>query len=374
MKMENVDSAQLLFRSHPFERYDRNYDVKFRDSPLNRHGKYDLAVVLGVRDGNTVSTFNPNIRSDPSYYQLNISGMDAQQYLYDLCLDMLNNKGNPDVYMSIQNVRCYPLFFTQWMQVPCASTVNASYPDTSTWLTPQRSDCCDHAVGETTYSESEFSTCLPQWSEEYGNFDTGVYWDPTSAEPRVKAVSLGMSSSESFHTTYDKSISYWDHMCRWVDDKLKGSPVHEGFFTANMELLRYQRGLLVGLKVVVPLAVTVAALVVLFMTRNVIAASSFLFTVLFVLWAISGSLQILGEKFSLFVAVVAVVGTGLAAQSASLVSLAFCEAGAGPVSIDRKEMGQDVLNELGPSSVLTTVVLCLSAVCLLGGNNFYTFA
>ena len=190
----------------------------------------------------------------------------------------------------------------------------------------------------------------------------------------MKAVSFSVESDNDFSTDYGDSIDYWDESNDWLSDKIKGTTIHSGFFTANAELLRYQRGLRVGLKLVAPLSISVSALVVMFMTRNIISGLSFLLTVLFVLWAVSGSLQILGEKFSLFTAVVATMGTGLACQSASLVSHAFCEAGSGPGTIKNVQLGQDVLIELGPSSLMTTLVLCLSSVCLLGGNNYYTFA
>jgi hypothetical protein len=374
MDMETVASAQLLFTAHPFERYDRKYALKFRNDPMNRHNKYDMAVMFGVRDHNTIKAFDPNRRDDIGFYDINITDMATQQQLYDLCEDMVAEIGNKDVVITIQNVRCFPLFFSQWMQVPCADTVDAMYPDTSTWQTPSRADCCGHLTGEVTYSEEEFSHCLYKWSQQYGGLDTGVWWDPAATTPTMLAVSVGMASRDDFSPSYDTSISYWDDTNEWVANQLKGTALHSGYFTANMELLRYQRGLLVGLKIVAPLSITVAAVVVMFMTRNAVSALSFLFTVLLVLWAISGSLQILGEKFSLFTAVVAITGTGLACQSAALVSHAFCEAGSGQGAPDNKVLGSDVLNELGPSSVMTTVVLCFSAVCLLGGNNYYTFA
>lgn len=374
MDMETIASAQLLFSSHPFERYDRKYALKFRNDPMNRHNKYDVAALFGVRDHNTIKAFDPNKRDAIGFYGINITEMSTQQLLYDLCSDMVSEIGSKDIVLSIQNVRCYPLFFSKWMQVPCGETVDNAYPDTSTWLTPNRLDCCGHRTDNVTYAEGVFSHCLDKWSQQYGGFDTGVWWDPSASSPTTLAVSIGMASRDDYSPSYDTAFNYWEDTDNWLSEKLKGTALHSGYFTANMELLRYQRGLLVGLKIVAPLSITVAAVVVMFMTRNAVSAFSFLFTVLLVLWAISGSLQILGEKFSLFTAVVAITGTGLACQSAALVSHAFCEAGAGQGVVDNKVLALDVLNELGPSSVMTTVVLCLSAICLLGGNNYYTFA
>lgn len=145
-------STQLLPRQHTFERYSLDYANAFFNSNKCETSNYDVGVVFGVLKGNNVKRFNPTKRQISEFYQLNVSDVREQQFLYDMCVDMLGKYADTNIEISIQNVACYPIFFSQWMQVPCEDTKNMPQADTVSYTTPQRTSCCGYGDSEVVYS------------------------------------------------------------------------------------------------------------------------------------------------------------------------------------------------------------------------------
>lgn len=368
--IDDVATPQLLFTLHPFELYDRKYDSKFRSSPLNLDSYFNMVVVFGVQNSNTVEPFNPSSKTSAKFSSLNISGIDQQKLMYEMCEYMINQKGRTDINVSIQNVQCYPYFFQQWMSVDCVDTRNFSYPDTTTWLTPSRSTCCGHDPTEISYPEDEFLSCAYTWSANYGNFDTGLWWNPDIEE--IIAVTIGMDSRDKFSNDYRDGLDYWDKLDLWTSNFFRSTELRKSYSTSNMALLRYQRGLTVGINVVTPLCVCIGSLVVFFMSRNIIAAFTVLVSTYLILMILGGSVVLYNERFSLFTSMCATFAMAVGCGISSFLSHSYCEAGhAGYV--DNTEIGTYLGKEVTPIIFGLTITSWLTALCLLGCGSYFTF-
>lgn len=368
--IDDVATPQLLFTSHPFELYDRNYDRKFRSSPLHLDNYFNMVVVFGVQNSNTVEPFNPSSKTSAQFNLLNISGVDQQELMYEMCDYMINEKGRTDINITIQNIQCYPYFFQQWMSVKCEETRNNSYPDTITWLTPSRSSCCGYDPSQITYPEEEFLSCIYTWSMNYGNFDTGLWWNPENEN--IIAVTIGMDSREKFSNDYRDGLNYWDKLDQWTSNFFRETELRNSYSTSNMALLRYQRGLTVGINVVTPLCICIGSLIVFFMSRNIIAALTVLISTYMILMILGGSVVLYDERFSLFTSMCATFAMAVGCGISSFLSHSYSEAGyAGYV--DNTEIGSYLGKEVTPIIFGLTITSWLTALCLLGCGTYFTF-
>lgn len=370
IELDDVASPQLLFITHPFEEYDRNYDPRFRSSPMNTDNYYNMITVFGVKTANTIEPFDPSSKNPAEFNLLNISGTSQQQIMYNFCEYMINEKGRINYNISIQNVQCYPLFFTQWMSVTCSNTINQTIPDTVTWLTPQRNSCCGYDSNQKIYPEDEFLSCIYDWSNFYGNFDTGLWWNPSDSQ--IKAVLFGMESRDLFSNHYHNALSYWDHLDKWTSTFLRETDLRRAYSTSNLELLRYQRGLIVGLNVVSPLCISIGTMVTFFMSRNIIASISVFFSTYIILLILGGTLQMLGERYCLFTSMSALISMALGCGISSLLSHSFCEIGMG--NLNNIEIGHYINKEITAGILNLTISIWFSSLCLLGGGNYFTYA
>jgi hypothetical protein len=377
LDIDDVATSQLLFDSHPFELYDRKYDPKFRSSSLNLDNSFNMAIVFGVQNSNTVEPFNPSLKRSAQFNSLNVSGVQQQALMYSLCQDMITEKGKQGLNISLQNIRCYPFFFQQWMSVPCDETMNSTSPDTSSWLTPQRMmatgggvSCCGYNQEQVAYSEEEFLTCSYQWSKTYGGFDTGLWWDPANGQ--IIAVTIGMESRQKFSNDYTDALDYWDWLDRWTGDYFKETELRTSYSTSDMALFRYQRGLIVGFTVVSPLCICIGALVVYFMSRNILAAISVFVSTYMILWILAGSIALYDERLSLFISMSVTSAIAVGCGLSSFLSHSYCEAGhAGTVCND--DLGLYLGREVTPLIFGLTATACLASVCLLGSQTYFSF-
>lgn len=376
LPVDDVATPQLLFKMHPFELYDRDYDKKFYSSTLNVDKYFSMVIIFGLQASNTIEPFNPSSKTVTQFNNiLNISCVPEQELMYDLCEYMIAEKGRQGINVTLQNIQCYPYFFQQWMSVPCNDTMPSSpsypsYPDTVSWLTPPRQTCCGYNRTQKSYSEEDFSSCIYDWSAEYGSFDTGLWWDPLTGE--ITAVTIGMDSRTKFSNDYDDGLDYWDELHRWTSEFFRGTVLRKSYSTSNMSLLRYQRGLIVGITVVSPLCICIGALVVFFMSRNIIAALSVFISTYIILWILGGTIELYGERFSLFTSMSASLAMTVACGVSSFLSYSFCEAGHAGYT-DNLEIGSYIGKEVTPIVVGLTIVSWLTSFCLLGCGAYFSF-
>ena len=258
------------------------------------------------------------------------------------------------------------------MSVPCNDTTmpSSSYPDTVSWLTPPRQTCCGYSSTQKSYSEEDFLSCVYDWSAEYGSFDTGLWWDPLTEE--ITAVTVGMDSRTKFSNDYQDGLDYWDELDHWTSTFFRETVLRKSYSTSNMSLLRYQRGLIVGITVVSPLCISIGALVVYFMSRNIIAASSVFISTYIILWILGGTIELYGERFSLFTSMSASLAMTVACGVSSFLSYSYCEAGHAGYN-ENHEIGSYLGKEVTPIIVGLTVTSWLTSFCLLGCGSYFTF-
>jgi hypothetical protein len=372
LDIDDVATSQLLFTKHPFELYDRRYDPQFRSSSLNLDNSFNMAIIFGVQNANTVEPFNPSLKKAASFIALNVSGLEQQELMYSVCQEMITDKARTDLNISLQNIQCYPFFFQQWMSVACEETNNSTIPDTTTWLTPERGGgaCCGYPSTQLTYPEEEFLTCSYQWSRTYGGFDTGLWWDPVTHT--IIAVTLGMESRQRFSNDYRDGLDYWDWLDSWTANYFRETELRLSYSASDMALFRYQRGLIVGFSIVSPLCICIGALVVYFMSRNIIAAFSVFLSTYMILWILAGSIALYDERLSLFISMSVTSAIAVGCGLSSFISHSYCEAGyAGMVCND--DLGSYLGREVTPLIFGLTVTSCLASLCLLGCGSYYSF-
>jgi hypothetical protein len=377
----------------------------FYSSPLNKDSYFPMVLIFGLKASNTIEPFNPSSKTVTQFSVLNISSVEEQGLMYDLCQYMISQKGRQGINITLQNIQCYPFFFQQWMSVPCNDTTSSpsspsssGYPDTVTWLTPQRESCCGYDISQKSYSEEEFLSCLYNWSAEYGSFNTGLWWDPLSAaspsspsssasssgSKKIMAVTIGMDSRTKFSNDYSDALDYWDELDHWTSSFFSETVLRKSYSTSNMALLRYQRGLIVGITVVSPLCICIGALVVYFMSRNVIAALSVFISTYVVLWILGGTIELYGERFSLFMSMSTSLAMTVACGLSSFLSYSYCEAGEGqeqkghtqqlsPGEDENKEIGSYLGKEVTPIVMGLTVTSWLTSLCLLGCGTYFSY-
>jgi hypothetical protein len=372
LRISEFASTQLLHQDHSFERYSLSYSAKYLNSNQCLDSNFDVNLVFGLLDGNNVKRFNPTKRHISKQYSLTLSESAEQQFLYDLCHDIIKKFGDPKVTLSMQNVACFPLFFTQWMQVPCAETVDDSTIDTSNFLTPARSTCCGYELGTIVFPKGEYEHCTREWAKSYGALNTGLWFDGNAT---INAVTVKFQSNIPFDGTYSAGEDYWETVNSWTNNYLAltfpNSSLARGFFSSDLELLRFQRAVDSGISYSVTLALFIGALVVLFMTRNIISALMNILSASFAMYSVGSISRTIGYQIDVLVVVVFIVASGISIFSSSLMSQTLFENSM--PNMTKEHVATEALNEILSAHVTTSLTMMLVGLCLLGSNTYFVF-
>ncbi|KAG5265545.1 hypothetical protein AALO_G00243670 [Alosa alosa] len=239
MKLPISDNhgVQLFRSSHPFERYDTEYQHQFmferkwrgEDKPLT------LTLVWGVIPTDTGNHFDPKSASKLIMdTEFNMTHPESQVWLRDLCGRIQNQsfylQASNDYEETEDNV-CFVEQLIHWVSIRrCSESEDAFH------------FCCNDIPFP--YPPSVFEQCLgmmvaEQHSQGYLPKSSGVRFD---TEGRVTALIIVMKTSYMYSYNFTRTTQVYQEIQSWFEEEISGAPLglHKGWFVSQLTLYDLQ--------------------------------------------------------------------------------------------------------------------------------------
>ncbi|XP_071961976.1 protein dispatched homolog 1-like [Antedon mediterranea] len=315
LSLPTVSEFQLLQSSHPFEKYDQVYRHLFRfenvqDGDDELSNSIPVNIIFGVRAVDNGNHWDPDdaghLVLDDSF---DISSPDSQQWMYGFC-QRLREQTFYKPTLGYHPESCFMEGFRDWMtENPC--------------LTPSGIDvspCCNHT--KFPYSRPVFEYCLKELVL-YLYDDLLIYFDGTVGGPkfhkdddRISVVLVTFEAEFEYSVVYGKVNDFWNGINDWLDKELETAPkgLKNGWAIADESLLTFydlQHHLAVGTPNSLMLSVSIATIVLLLTTRNLLITLYAMLSISGAIFLTIGILVFLGWELNILESVIISIAVGL---------------------------------------------------------------
>lgn len=359
MNLERPSSnyMQLLDSSHPMEKYEKTFIKRFNNDGEDS-GDYRLQFIFGIKPEDNGDYLDPYDYGTIQYNVIDVFSPESQTWVNDFCFSLANQTfsgieiGNANLY----NVKCFVVWVNQWLMTSCNSTENRSSPDTETFQTPLRTTCCDYESSDFPLPSSEFESCSKVWANEYGDFDTGLWFDPIGA---VKAFVIEAPSNVKNTETYEPAKTFYKNLNDFTKTQLANAPtssgLRKGFFSSELSFYNLQKSISEGAYQSAGLSCILALAVILFMTMDLIASFFASFSITLIVLCVTGSIVLAGWELNVVESIVFSMAVGLSVDFCAHFGHSFVSS----KHALREHRVQQALEELGISvsmGALTTAI------------------
>lgn len=318
LELPDTPTFKLFVNNHPFEIYDTKYKDSFWFEKMYTSSdsfKLPIRFVWGVKPQDTGNYLDPTSRGklqlDPSF---NMSLPESQVWLLQFCRNL---KRQPFYQMSLGLLvpNCFIENFITWMERKCKDSMSQI----------DRTPCCE--MSPFPYTSEIFDLCLPEsisslYETPHEFFIPGVAGPKfqviertnTSIVTRVKALVVECDSNQAFSMSYTEIDNFVETLEKWFNLELQTAPsgMRNAFFVSELDFFDLQETLSTGTFIAISLAMIVALLVLLLVTLNLLVSLYAVITVTLTIFAIVGTLVLLGWKLNILESVAVSTAIGLA--------------------------------------------------------------
>jgi hypothetical protein len=215
MRLSRPSSSylQLMSSSHPLELYDGEYVNHFDIGPGDT-GFFPYKYSWGIKAIDNGDPFDPHRRGRLVYTELDISSPDSQQWLFDFCVGL--SQDSVALTGSAEDVlqTCGMYNLNRWMQGNCNATTSwAQRKDAGEqWApaaSPKRSTCCGYSNTSFPFSQQTFSSCLIEFTKEYGDGSKigfqGFFFDKAGA---LKVITVSGTSTVRYTEVFEETSTF----------------------------------------------------------------------------------------------------------------------------------------------------------------------
>lgn len=251
----------------------------------------------------------------------NISAKESQQWLLDFCKNLKKQPFYQSNLGTLWVPNCFIENFISLMARKCID--NMSDLD--------RTPCCENSTFP--FSPEVFDYCLPESiSSLYGTpreyflpgvagpkFERPIINETTSRHnftlvTKVKALVVESDSTQSWTQSFTEMDKFVETVETWFNGELEKAPVgmKNAFFISDLEFFDLQGTLSRGTLYSIGVAMTVALLVLIVVTLNILVSLYAIITVTLTIFSIVGTLVLLGWKLNVLESVAVSTAIGLA--------------------------------------------------------------
>ncbi|KAK9890454.1 hypothetical protein WA026_010540 [Henosepilachna vigintioctopunctata] len=350
LKLPDSQEFQLFASSHPFEQYDFVYKNHFwfhRES-LHSDSNYELPLrfvwgVLPVDNGDHLDPTNlGTLELDPDF---DMSAPSSQVWLLKFCKSL---KREPffRAMMGPLLPNCFIETFMKSMQRTCLDFMSGE----------DRSPCCKSSIFP--YSPKVFDKCIIQ--EMADIYETpseflipGVAGPKFSKDedPTIKVVVVEYVSNYSYSMSYDVMNNFFNQVESWMQKQLLTAPkgMHTGWFVSELRFYDLQRELATSTLYGIFLSMTLALIVLLFSTMNLLISFFAILTITFSIFVSIAILVLLGWKLNILESVAISTAVGLAVDFSLHYSVHYRLCPVGLVNNRQAAAGFALSNMAGPA-------------------------
>jgi hypothetical protein len=255
----------------------------------------------------------------------NVSSKESQVWLLKFCKDL---KQQPFYQANVGTIlvpNCFIENLISWMSRKCLDSMSDL----------DRTPCCE--ISTFPFSPEIFDYCLPESiSALYAtprefflpgvagpkfvktsiNTTTGLIpMNNLTVVTNVKALVVESDSTQSFSMSFTEIEKFVDTVQNWLNKELETAPqgMKNAFFITDLEFFDLQGTLSRGTLNSIGVAMSVALLVLLLFTLNILVSLYAIITVTFTIFSIVGTLVLLGWKLNVLesVAIATAIGLGV---------------------------------------------------------------
>lgn len=254
----------------------------------------------------------------------NVSAKESQQWLLDFCKNLKKQPFYQSNFGNFLLPNCFIENFITSMSRACIDSMSEQ----------DRTPCCE--VSAFPYSPEIFDYCLPESiSNLYETprfyflpgvagpkFEKPIVNETTGLVPRnnltvitkVKAVVVESDSTQSFTMSFTEMYKFVQTIEGWFNGELEKAPVgmRNAFFISDLEFFDLQGTLSQGTLHSIGVAMSVALIVLILVTLNILVSLYAIITVTFTIFSIVGTLVLLGWKLNVLESIAVSTAIGLA--------------------------------------------------------------
>ena len=309
LKLPSSKDFQLFPSSQAMEKFDQNLKSHFRyvlEAEAKAYEDLDIGFVWGVKPIDNGNLFDPNaevsLMHDDSF---NLTSKDAQIWLADFCKDLVKQSFVNPHYPAAM---CMYPSYEKLIQDSCG-TGAGNLPDKVDQV------CCNITDHSFPTDAITYQQCLPSLMSALTLQTLGrPIVDPNTNLPT--AYLLRIVSNQGFETSYEKMDAFKSAIDGFLSKKLKSAPpgLKNGWasvFNQDLSFYDLQKAIANGTYYSILLSLSVAFLVMLFTSLNVLITIYALITITLAIAATIACLVFMGWELNIVESVTISLAVGL---------------------------------------------------------------
>ncbi|XP_034170851.1 protein dispatched [Osmia lignaria lignaria] len=367
---DSVD-FQLFDSSHPFEKYDLIYSRKFwfeKHESVDNGDVLPLRFVWGIKPIDNGNYLDPDLIGTPEWDEsFDVSHPESQLWLEKFCHNL---RAQPFYRETLGPLlpNCFIESLNNWMRRRCEDPIDSRinympcceksrFPYDSTVL--QR--CAAEANAELYRTPSHLwvrngvSAGLkflnePVLTRLQVSNETNLVTMPT---PKIKALVVEYDSVYNYSLSFSSMDQFFHQVENWMQDQLKSAPIgmRGGWFVSRLEFYELQRTLYEGTLWAMGVSLTLALIVLAFVTFNPLISLYAIVTIGAAIIVTIAGLILLGWKLNVLESVAVSTAIGLAVDFSLhyVVSYRTC------VSKEREDRVKTALTQMGGPTLMASL-------------------
>ncbi|KAL1515741.1 hypothetical protein AB1Y20_002357 [Prymnesium parvum] len=391
---------QLLRSSSPLEQYCcTGAKVKsefIQDASDEGTDQYDVTLIFGqamVDNGNSWDPESyPRSQLSPSF---DMTTRAAQSFLLNLCAAARAAPWySPLAYRQPGGEhRCSLERLLDAAETPCASAPADFAPH-----------CCGLSRADFPFAPEQFGACLAsmQWHAARQAYEsarsgsspavpfgaeraragysvgelTGVWWEARASPPRAALLQLTFGSNVSYSQEYEVARRAYDEFAAWTERALASAPdeLAGGYFSSGyqQQYFSLQTGLATSAQQSTFIAVGIAALVLLFMTRNAVIALYATLCIVLIMGAVSGIVILMGWEQGIIESIIVSCGIGMSCDFAAHLGFAYRQACRSNPSGSRKDFVGVAIDRMVPALAAAALSTGVMGALMYNAGTVFT--
>ncbi|XP_041460161.1 protein dispatched homolog 1-like [Lytechinus variegatus] len=358
LRLPSQSEFQVFRTSNIFEQYDQIYKGLFSFEGDSAR-LMPAIIVWGVEpvdngnhwdadgEGSTVldESFDP-------------TSSEAQQWLYDLCIDFKNSSFHDNDAESGDEF-CFIDDFRTFME-----DGTCIHPLTGDDLNP----CCNHT--SFPYSSDLFSQCSIAFTEiqcELYGCESSSPGLRFNSDNEIVALIMYLQTNVEESQDFTAMNQFWEDLNGWVEDQIIAAPtgVKRGWFISagdyQLSFFDLQRGLATGAPLSVGVSLAVAACVLLLAIRNILVTLYAIYSIACAVFVVIASVVLMGWELNIFESIVLSLAVGLSVDFTIHLGVAYRQS----TAFDRKSRSMYALRSLSAAITLAAFSTFIAGACML---------
>ncbi|XP_041460160.1 protein dispatched homolog 1-like [Lytechinus variegatus] len=358
LRLPSQSEIQVYKISNIFEQYDQIYKGLFSFEGDSAR-LMPAIIVWGVEpvdngnhwDVDGVGTTVLDESFDPT-------SSEAQQWLYDLCIDFKNSSFH-DTSAESGDEFCFIDAFRTFME-----DGTCIHPLTGEDL----NHCCNHT--SFPYSSDLFSQCAITFTDIqcklYGceSNSPGLRFN---SDQDIVAMYIYLKTNIEESEGFTAMNQFWEDLNGWIENRMNSAPsgLERGWFISvsnrQMSFFDLQQGLASGATLSVGVSLGVAAGVLLLSTRNILVTMYAIYSISCAVFVVIASVVLLGWELNIVESIVLSLAVGLSVDFTIHLGVAYRQS----TAFDRKSRSMYALRSLSAAITLAAFSTFIAGACML---------